>query len=811
MGIATVVVLWRDVRPQPLEMNPPKLVWQAADDAQLVAFSPDGRTVITSSADRAQLKELKSGVILANLEGHSARINDLVVDSSASLALTGSADKAARLWDTSRSLLLHTLEHGTAVTAVALSPEGDRLVTGCSDGSVHLWSVEGQELATFADHLRSVTALEFNPSTANFASASLDGSISVRKPTGEQVNRLKAYRQDVQSLAFSREGKSLAVGTRSGQVLIFPTGGSAPSHSLHFDPYIDSISFTASGEGVLCSSALTGRSECKKIDGSNLFVLERAYGALISPLGDLIVATTNSALTTWDANTGEKLSQVRYQPKLSTVEFTQDGRRIVASTDEQVLIWDLARGNLLQTVEDPPGKSLDVADPLGVSRDGSQLALFGGSEVKLADVPSGKVLSSRRVGRYISEAKFTADGERLAVVEQDGVHFLSTPALEPLPESIEGTVFQGFAVRDDVVAAVDRVSDEIRIYRPNSKRPHTIALKNFFGPDTQVLSPDGRYLAGRFAYTGQAELQKKLVLYDLDAGVRVWDLPVKRMSDLDCRFSPDGSLLIISEFLKWFQSIDSSSSLVLDVETLEQRCRFPAVNVKASHDSSLLAATSSKGVEIREARDGSLKRILRLDRRPADYDFSPDGKMLAVALPWSIELFEVGTGAKLATLMVLHQDEGWVVVTPEGLFDGSEEGVRRMAWRIDGQFFTLEQFKNIFESPDLLARIFRGERPRPEFPDQLYSPPNLRVESPKTEICEQAQVELVVVAEDRGGGYANLTLNLNGETVEGRHRGQRGTFPLVLEPGKNRVRINATDRTGLLKAMEKELTLILPR
>ncbi|PVH67593.1 hypothetical protein DL98DRAFT_443228, partial [Cadophora sp. DSE1049] len=79
-----------------------------------VAFSPDGRQVVSGSGDRiVRLWDAATGAALQTLEGHT----DWVV--------SGSRDETVRLWDAVTGAALQTLEGYTDdVSSVAFSPEG---------------------------------------------------------------------------------------------------------------------------------------------------------------------------------------------------------------------------------------------------------------------------------------------------------------------------------------------------------------------------------------------------------------------------------------------------------------------------------------------------------------------------------------------------------------------------------------------------------------------------------------------------------------------------------------------------------------
>src|SRR4029079_4447391 len=97
-------------------------------------------------------------------------------------------------------------------------------------------------------------------------------------------------------------------------------------------------------------------------------------------------------------------------------------------------------------------------------------------------------------------------------------------------------------------------------------------------------------------------------------------------------------------------------------------------------------------------------------------DFSPDGSLLASAVKdVSTFLWDTKTGEHLLTLISLDDGGEWMVVTPQGLFDGTPVSWNQILWRYNQETFNvapIEWFFNEFYYPGLLADIFAGKRPK---------------------------------------------------------------------------------------------------
>jgi hypothetical protein len=97
-------------------------------------------------------------------------------------------------------------------------------------------------------------------------------------------------------------------------------------------------------------------------------------------------------------------------------------------------------------------------------------------------------------------------------------------------------------------------------------------------------------------------------------------------------------------------------------------------------------------------------------------DFHPDGRLLASAgEDGSTFLWDTKTGQHLLTLISLDDGGEWMVVTPQGLFDGTPVSWNQILWRYNQETFNvapIEWFFNEFYYPGLLSDIFAGKRPQ---------------------------------------------------------------------------------------------------
>jgi len=190
-----------------------------------------------------------------------------------------------------------------------------------------------------------------------------------------------------------------------------------------------------------------------------------------------------------------------------------------------------------------------------------------------------------------------------------------------------------------------------------------------FGGSVVAFRPDGRalaasvggYINARFGNeTKIVKLENQIRLYDVASGVELRRLEGNRESIQSISFSSDGRSL-----------------------------------VSASEDST---------VKIWDLRTGQNVKTL-LD------NLDKDAYAAFVAM---MNLGDATSGSLLATMTSVADSNDWLVVTPDGLFDGAPKAWRQLLWRFSDKtsdVLSVESYFGEFFYPNLLADIYAGQRP----------------------------------------------------------------------------------------------------
>ena len=193
---------------------------------QSVAFSADGRRIVTASDDRtARVWDLQTGGQIAALTEHTAPVRSAVFSPdglrvvstqtpqrSGNVTIVTSNDSVALLWDAlSGRVILRFEGDMVQLYDATFSPNGKRIVTASGDNTARIWDAEtGKPIAVLSGHSDSVLSAAFNSRGDKIVTASADETVRVWDAEAmTTIAVLKGHSGAVWSAVFSPDGERI--------------------------------------------------------------------------------------------------------------------------------------------------------------------------------------------------------------------------------------------------------------------------------------------------------------------------------------------------------------------------------------------------------------------------------------------------------------------------------------------------------------------------------------------------------------------------------------------------------------------------
>jgi WD40 repeat protein/uncharacterized caspase-like protein len=669
--------------------------------------------------------------------GHAGQVLSLAFTSDSKLLASGSVDKTIVLWDPATGNQLRALkEHTGTVNSVAFSPDDKQLASGSADNTIKIWDVaSGRVKQTLAGHTLYVSSVAFTPDGKMLASGSGDQSVKLWDlAAGREVRTLvvgpASFAGIPVSVAFSRDGKMLATGAQLVKLWDVKSGNE-----------IRTIKVTESNNPMERPIAFS-------YDGK-------------------VLATGGGGVKLWDLATGKALRTLPGDAKV--LSFSPDQKTLAGTDRAEIKLWNITTGQEVQTLA---GSQLGV-DSVAFSTDGKLLAV-GNSDntVNLWDsVKRQEVRVLRGHVSAIASIAVSRDDKILASALAAGIAGITRNDPIKIWDPITGQLVRSLLTRNDGYS-IGLSSDGTRLIsgssgnsislwnvsQPAVQREFAVPRTSRFVPDQVALSSDGKLIAGGgrensiklwdaatgrelFTMTGHRKGiwdlafspdNKLLASAGSDAAIKLWSVAtgqeVKTLADHSggvgtIAFSPDGKKLASGSqdkmILVWDVAAGDSDGAYFGHQEWVNAVSF-------SPDGKKLASGSEDG-EVRiwqvaargpQGEPQVIKRPLQTMTghagRVNSLTFNADGKLLVSgSSDASMKLWDVSTGKELASLFSMDQQD-WLVLTPDGLFDGSPAAWNQILWRFSANLFDVapvELFFNDYYHPGLLADLYAGKRP----------------------------------------------------------------------------------------------------
>jgi len=706
-----------------------------------VAFSPDGRTLATSYADKsgggvvlwdAQKRKRRQAEPLLVAEGY---VTSVAFSPDGRTLATSYAHKSGGgvvLWDMPQGIRRQgepLVVDGNDVSSVAFSPDGQTLAACCngssrrdggrvilSDAQSRTW----RQVETLSVAEGSITSVAFSPDGLSLATAYGQGPggykgvvlWDVRRRTRLLAEPLTAPEDgDVASVAFSPDGQILAAGYDGGGVVLWDIQRRARLQTEPLrvaDGGVWSVAFSPDGRAL--ATGYTGN-------------FARGGGGVVLWDRDRLARLEAESLTLAEMG-------------IRSVTFSPDGQSLAAvyelsSGEGGVVLWSSQRRPRLAA--EPLSVAEGGVKSLAFSPDGQTLATAyngfsvggGPGGVVLWDAPMRTRLQAEPLPgdtESVSSVAFSPDGRTLAAEFFFHVVFWEASRRTRLPADaltkVEGRVRSvafspdGQSLAVGYTASGDGVAAKVVLWNAQERtRRRTEALSIPEGDvESVAFSPDGRTLA--VGYAVQFGRSGGVVLWDAQRRTRIQAEPLS-VAEGDVTsivFSPDGRTLACG-----YTYLDCVGGVVLwDVQRRGRLRTEPlevadggVTSVAFSPDGRTLASGYYTFDRVGGVVLWDVQRCARLQTEPlrvadggvTSVAFSPDGRTLA-------------SGYEAASESGIVAFEGGVL-----LWNVDIESWKQRAAQVVNRNLSLKEWRRIF--PEMTYRPTFPSFPSPQY-DEHY-------------------------------------------------------------------------------------------
>jgi len=791
-------------------------LWRAADNTLLrvlpmvtngvwsLAISSDGKLLVAGGG--------KGEVLFYDLERDSYKTvpgpppHDGAVDRVAILpdgrrVVTIDNKGRSLVWDASGatvSVLERPSDLGgrLLVAASRFGPVAFALVVPGKPGEelVRLFDTRGNRIADLPGPSQRVAALDLSTDGVRLAVATEDGRIIEYSVPGGEKRRERKLSGAATSLAIKPLWLVAAVGRT---VQIIPPGGGGNGIELALEEAIARVALSTDGRRVAACGRNQGSLRAWEVaaDGASArrLALDRTVGGEVVSLGfspggeALIVGDQDGGIRLWDTSSGAtRPSIMAGRGRVRHVAVAPDERSLLQVNDDgQALVWELGKergprpvlGAFLPAGGFLPGGNLVLIDARG------SVVLLDRETLTRRPIAFERPMAANGRGRVtwkFHSLAISPDGNRVAAGSRDGplacVWATATGKLTSSPihghdDKVRAVSFSGdgrflLTSADDglakiwnIVAAEPKLVRVLEPAEPGGPGPRPVTAA--------ALSPVD---------------SERVILGRIDGEIELWEAGAIRPA--------------------WTTKLEG-----------EVRA------VAFSPDGRLLAAVGDdRLIVLRGVREPRTPIVL--GSRPNHFEminalaFWPKGRLLATASDdTTVRFWRLNDRSLSGTLAAWRSGTDWAVFTPDGLFDASPEGERRVTWRVEAAgdapgepIARLEQFREQRHVFDLAETLSRGEDPKPPARVPDARPPQVILEPVSPRGLKRRQVDVQIRLSETG--ITDLRLYHNGVAVfsDLKPDGHTAVATVTLVSGRNTLYALA-GRQGTIDGRSNEIVL----
>ncbi len=692
--------------------NPVARMSSHEKEVNVIAFSPDGRWLVSGSDDNtARVWEVATGREVVSVTHQWGGVNVVAFSADGQWILSSARD-AARVWNAATGEEVVSVTHDLWVETAALSPDGLRLVSAgcdtvawdtCGSRSARVWDISAalntglatkHEIASIP-HFTEVSTIVFSPDGQWVASAEDLGYYIIKvweATTGRDVAQM-IHEDGVTALAFSPDGRWLLSSSKDGTARIWEAETGREAMRFIHEGFVSAVGFSPKGQWIVSAGG---------------------YG--------------DSVVRVWEVTNGREVARLIHNGPVNAVAFSPNGEWIISgSADDTARIWDISQNlnpNAASSVETRVahgwGPSAVVFSP-----DGQNVASYGGDgSVQVWETFTGRVRAQIPVD-YASTLAFSPDGQWLVSTDFDGTrvwdvkkerpmvwiregdialnpdwqwivsgagshiaHVWETATGDDVAQMLHQNIVGPVAFSADGLWVVSGSRDGVVIVWEAATGDEIVRMRHGLSVDSVGFSLDKQWVvsAGCDAYDENTTIctQESIRVWHVETGHEMARLIPDTYIDA-AAFSTDGKWVYITRFGEVTQIWDISVVLQRDASSKPETVQMtPVESVKPvafNADGSWLATAEGNIMRIWAAKSMTETAQMLYKNGVRRATFSQDGQWIVTAEKNTVQVWETSTGREMAR--ITHEyDVNTVMFSPDSkwILSKSEDNTIRVWW-----------------------------------------------------------------------------------------------------------------------------------
>jgi WD40 repeat protein len=350
-------------------------------EAFQIGFSPDSRWIVSVGEDStARMGNVAQGGTRFIIP-HGDWVEDVIFSPDGSWFVTGSDDHRVYIWDTATAEEKLRMEQEDFVLKVRISPDGNWIASTGEDKTARVWNA-----ATGTEEFRIPLAgrgsmLLFSPDNKKLIVGDQHGNV-----TGWDISTLASrvgmfeFSELVHEARFSPDGKWISANADDKKVWLLEADqwqttriGTEGKPIIQAKDLTYNTAFSPDSNWLVVAESDNNRALLYNLGAktqTKIDIGEAVQSVAFSPKSDqLLIASVEDQLVLWDLAKGEEIIRHLNPGTILTAAFHPQKDWIAVGNTAQILIFDSITGSIVFTLEQPGDNQT-----LAFSNDGNWLA-----------------------------------------------------------------------------------------------------------------------------------------------------------------------------------------------------------------------------------------------------------------------------------------------------------------------------------------------------------------------------------------------------------------------------------------------------